>query len=363
MTQTCPILAATAKSGRDGPRRVPKAFALLPALVLACLLLAGCAGGKGSDGAGGIRSASVTRGGASGPETPISLPAWAVGDFWTYTVNDVPATYVITSETASDWIMETDSAERSFSDLRDDVSRLGPQRKSDLAGSQGTDRVEFFRWPLTTGMDDWTTSWDHEAVRIHVIGANPGFTELEARLVNATAADPPLYKYTYDDTVGWFRELTHYAADGSAIVTLKLTASGHDWTGDLARWDVNTILDEGGSLAQGIERSGTYDVPLTATDVWVHAVLHCTTGVAQAGTSPFPFASGLAGQDARGAGASGQPCPSDEEFTGSAGVPNAPAQGGSSETWGYATAASPDATGTYQLEILVRTLMPVPFGI
>jgi hypothetical protein len=70
---------------------------------------------------------------------------------------------------------------------------------------------------------------------------------------------------------------------------------------------------------------------------------------------------GLTGQDDRGGGASGQPCPSDEEFSGSAGAPMAGPQGGVSETWGYAIAGAPNS-GTYQLEVLVRTLTLTPVG-
>lgn len=328
---------------------------------VACLglvvLLAGCGGAPAKDGApGGDAPGEEASDGAQG------LPTWAVGDYWTYTFNGAPTTYVITGATASDWIMETDSLERSFSDLRDDVSRLGPQRKADLAGSQGSDRVEFFRWPLANGMPDWTTTWDHQAVTVHVLGVNPGFVELEARLTNATPADPPLYKYVYDDTVRWFRQLTHYAPDGSEIVNLELTASGHNWTGQVAHWALVTILHESGDLGPPLSMSNAYDVPLTATDVWVDAAVHCSAGAVQAGTSPFPFGLSITGQDGRGGGASGQPCPSDEEFIGSAGAPKASAQGGTAETWGYALVASAGAVGTYRLEILVRTLTMMPFG-
>lgn len=324
------------------------------AAALAAFLLAGC-GGAASDPSGEGPGAGPA--GTAGDSAGIPLPSWAVGDAWTYTLNGAPTTYVITSQTASDWVIETDSPERAFSDLRDDVSRLGPQRKSDLAGSQGSARVEFFQWPLQAGKN-WTSTWDHAPVAIRVLSVRDGVAELEARLANATASDPPVYRYTYDAADRWFSRLVHYNPDGSELVNLQLTSATHNWTGTLARWELDPVIFVEGALGQPVAMN--YDVPLTATDVWVDAAVHCTSGVAQVGTSPFPFAGGLTGQDDRGGGAAGEPCPSDEAFTGSAGAPRPMPQGGPAETWGYAVAGS-DSAGTYRLEVVVRTFVPVPF--
>lgn len=325
-----------------------------PAL-LAALLVAGC-GTAPSNGTPDGPGPDVA-GDAAGT---IGLPDWAVGDYWTYGFNGSPTSYVVSGETPTAWTMETDSEERSFANLRDDVSRLGPQRKSDLAGSQGDDAVEFFHWPLTAGAA-WTTKWDHAPVAIEVKSVKEGKAELEARLANASASDPPLYRYGYDASVGWFSFLIHYAADGSELVNLKLSASGHAWKGTLVRWQLQTIFSDGGALP-GPGASATYDVPLTATDVWVHGVLHCTSGVFNAGTSPFPFAGGITGQDDRGGGVVGEPCPSEQAWDGPVGAPKAMAQGGTTETWGYAVVGNPGSQGTWELEILVRTKELVPFG-
>jgi hypothetical protein len=287
---------------------------------------------------------------AASTDTGLPLPRWAVGDAWTYKVGSDKATYVVTGETGGDWTMETDSPERAFQNLRDDVSRLGPQRKSDLAGSQGTDRVEFFQWPLTEGKT-WGTQWDHHPVTItaHLVA---GAAHLEARAANGTL----VYRYTYDAATRWFHELHHYAADGSELIGFTLEAAVHNWTGAIARWDLKTVTDGHGDLSQGFAGSATYDVPLTATDVWLDVALTCATGTATIGTAPLPVVTSLAGVDPRGGGVGGQPCPQDDAFIGSIGAAKASPQGGTSETWGWSVTATPTVTGNYHLVILVRTL-------
>lgn len=336
--------------------RVPKAPAALAALLLAAVLLSGCSGdAPAPDPALGADGAPLA--------STLPQPTWAVGDWWSYLVDvgpgeeGAPTTYVITADKGSDWWMDTDSPDRAFQDARDDISRLGPQRKSDLAGSQGSDRVEFFHWPLTAD-DTWTTRWDHQDldIRVHSIDVAAGTARLMAH--NATQM---VYDYTYDADVGWFQSLSRFGPDATVAVSFNLHKSGHNWTGEFATWDLDFVIGLAGPLGEPPPPTQVYEVPLTATDVWVHASLHCTSGVAQVGTSPFPFGLSITGQDERGGGASGQPCPSDEEFSGSAGAPKAPAQGGDTETWGYSVAGEP-GTGTYSLEIMVRTLTMTPFG-
>jgi hypothetical protein len=321
-----------------------------PLALATLLLLAGCTASKAPGGTSGVEAP------VAGATTGLAMPTWAIGDAWTYTIGETKATYVVTADQGSDWLMETDSAERSFQNLRDDVSRLGPQRKSDLAGSQGDDRVVFFQWPLVEGKT-WTTPWDHQPLTVvaHVTGTT---SHLQGKDRNGTL----VYDYSYDSAVGWFRSLTHYSADGKALIDLKLDTHVHNWTGALARWTLKTGVKQAGDiLPTGLASSSTYEVPLTATDVWGSMSLSCSNGAASLGTSPFPFATGLAGTDPRGGGVSGQPCASPQTFAGSLGSPKAPAQGGTSETWGYALYASPGATGSYSFEVVVRTLQSVPF--
>lgn len=264
-------------------------------------------------------------------------------------------TYVVTAEQSADWVMETDSPERAFQDAHEDVSRLGPQRKSDLAGSQGSDRIEFFRWPLTDGLS-WTTQWDDRPVTItaHVTSAQ---AHLQAVDANGTKA----YEYTYDPKVGWMRDMKRFAPDGSELFAGRLTASGHNWTGNVARWDLDAIVARTGTLASPANEHGTFEVPLAATDVWASLHLSCTTGTLNLGVAPMPVVTTMATLEPRGVGGGGgEPCPAEIHFTDSAGAPKAPVQGGTSETWAWSVKGVPGGVGTYSLEVLVRTLEMAP---
>jgi hypothetical protein len=265
---------------------------LLAAALLAVSTLAGCSGAasdSGDDPQGpGVHGAGVTKGdGPDGPAQTLEKPTWAVGDAWTYEFNGAPTTYVITSETGSDWIMETDSEERSFSDLRDDVSRLGPQRKSDLAGSQGDQRVEFFHWPLTDGAE-WSTSWDHIPVTIRA-SVQGDHADLSATAADGTA----LYDYSYDAGTRWFTKLVHYAPDGSTVVSLKLTKAEHSWSGLVVRWLLTEIVSGEGS--NGATTGGPFSVPEGATDIWADYHFTCT-GAGGYTVAVQPANAGLAAQ-------------------------------------------------------------------
>lgn len=241
----------------------PSPLRALAWTVLLVVPLAGCAGpDPGSD-------PGQTTHGTPDPAAAgeLAMPTWAVRDHWTYAVNGEPTTYVITGETTQAWTMETDSPERAFADARDDISRLGPQRKSDLAGSQGDDVVWFFQWPLRANAT-WTTRWDHQDVTVRVLDVGDGVAHLEAR--NATAVQ---YLYTYDAAAGWFGDLRRLAADGSDLVHLTLSGSGRNWTGTVVRWDLVTLFED---VADVTFR--TVDVAVGTTDLWLGLEAHCTGG-------------------------------------------------------------------------------------
>ncbi len=320
-------------------------------LAVALLMLAGCAGSGGPSSSG-----PAAQGGLESTASAIGLPQWAVRDAWTYKSGDATLTYVVTADQGADWLMETDSPERAFANLRDDVSRLGPQRKADLAGSQGADRVEFFQWPLTDGKT-WTTQWDHQPVTIKARVAN-GVADLMAHDRNGTM----VYHYTYDPAVRWFKELHHFGSDGKEIIGFTLSAAVHNWTGSVARWKLDNVGSQHGDLGASPPSSFVnFDVPLAATDVWVSLRVDCASGSVTAGVAPFPVVTTVAGVDPRGNGISGTPCPANPAFIeGPVGAPKAPPQGGSTETWGWSMVGAPGSVGTYAIEVLVRTLTMTP---
>ncbi|MEA3143845.1 MAG: hypothetical protein QOG31_1169 [Thermoplasmata archaeon] len=234
-----------------------------PAL-LAVALLSGCASAPAPPAGGGT---SAPPQGAIAGDGALPLPHWAVRDYWTYTIGSGKATYVVTADDGADWMVDTDSPERAFQNARDDVSRLGPQRKGDLAGSQGDDRVQFFQWPLTEGKI-WRTQWDHQELSItaHVSGQT---AQMEGRDANGTR----IYEYTYDAAVGWFRSLKHYAPDGKLLIALDLEGSGHAWTGNVVRYTLKTLYTAQGSNGGEDAKPLTPDVG--ATDLWLAYHLRC----------------------------------------------------------------------------------------
>jgi hypothetical protein len=324
---------------------------MLPLVLLLAAALAGCAGdGGGADDAGGDRSGvtgvSVRKGdGPNGPPMTVEKPEWSVGDAWTYSFNGADTTYVITSETATDWIMETDSAERSFSDLREDVSRLGPQRKSDLAGSQDDERVEYFRWPLTDGAV-WSTTWDHQPVTINSL-----VLEDHADLRATDAAGNLVYRYSYDVANRWFTELHHYAPGGGEVVSLVLSKAVHNWTGNVVRWDLVQVVASKGNESLPPTVAGDFAVPEGATDVWADYRFLCT-GAGGYTVSVRPLGAGLAAQQGK---LDSGPCTAQVAFTGV--LADAPQAG----QWSMAIMAG-GQTVDYAYTLLVRTRHDVPFG-
>lgn len=316
---------------------------LAAALMAATLALAGCAGSgaPGGDGSG-ANGATVTQGDGAGlPPPSLQLPQWAVGDAWTYDFNGARTTYVITSETANDWIMETDSEERSFSDLREDVSRLGPQRKSDLAGSQDGDRVEFFRWPLTDGAQ-WSTTWDHQPVTIQAL-VLPDRADLTA----TDAAGNLVYRYSYEPASRWFTSLVHYGPDGRELVSLTLTEARHAWSGTVVHWELLEVVQDEGS--DGAAAGGPFEVPAGATDIWADYHFTCSGGAGYL-VAVEPLNPGLAGpQGKEHSGQCVQVDWTDPMVTG-------PHPG----TWAF-TIDMGGQTADYEYTLLVRTRVDVAF--
>lgn len=271
----------------------------------------------------------------------LPAPNWTVGQWWTLASEQLqaPFSHVVAQDAGTDWLVGTDDPEVAFFDARFDISFLGPVRKADLAGSQGSQRVEFFRFPLQPDKN-WTTQWDGLDVRIEVLGVADGRAKLESRLGNGTLHA----SYTYDAALGYFRDYQFYESDGATVsFAAAVTSSGTDFTGSLARWELETVFESAGAFNGGATAS--FEVTAANTDVYIEVNLDCQAGAFTISVLP---PSGPA--DQRGFSASG-PCPATVAETGIAAAPT------EDEQWVLLTQALPGATmATLDMVVYVRTL-------
>lgn len=236
-------------------------FATLLALALAGpLALAGCSDPKAPTGE------DAAAPGPAGANAEVALPQWAVRDWWTFTTTLGDATYVVTADAGADWFMDTTDPLTAFRDARTDVSRLGPTRKTDLAGSQHDDRVQYFDFPLKDNAT-WETRWD--GVPVDIVANDRGNGRFEMVASNASY---DMYRYTYDARVGWFREFNFLALDGSPAFTMTLRDSGHNFTGTAVRWQLTEIYSgRGASFNSGKQ----FEVPAGVTDLHLQYSMSC----------------------------------------------------------------------------------------
>lgn len=238
-------------TGGGSVRGTSAAPVLVPAVVLlaVAVALAGCVGGEVEptgdqlpdrrDGGANPQPSGDANAIARGFEPPV----WQVGDFWTYQMTgpgvDRTRTDVVVADEGSDWVVRSDDAQVTFFDARDDISTLGPQRKADLAGSQGSDRVEFLDWPLE--MDKgWTTTWDDVERHIQVVGVADDRSSFE--LVAHGPDGDVQVEYTYEPAAKWFTRLVFHDVDGETF-ELSLTERGTGYDGTYLTVDYDTVLD------------------------------------------------------------------------------------------------------------------------
>lgn len=321
------------------------------ALALALLALAGCVG------EGGSATTAPPAGGASGAGAPggphagmggLMPPVLKVGDWWNFTSPAGAHSYVVSADSGSDYVLDTDSQDFAFYDARFDISMLGTMRKSDLAGSQGSGRVEFLQWPLHDGRS-WATTWD--GVKLTVTAKVEGDV---ARLTGAREDGTPYVTYIYSNRTRWFTGIDFKDEQGNSAFELKLQASGEGFPGRLVRWGLKEVLAREGDLPAA--ESGTFQVSTSATDVYAQSILSCTTGHAMVavGVAAGPHAA------QQGYGPPGSTCPAQEAFAGSLGKPQ------DGDTWGYVLSSSgvPGAApaGTFWLRVWERTLQEFEAG-
>lgn len=232
-------------------------------LALPLLLAAGCT-------APGEPSGEPPDGAPPAPGAVADPPPWQLGDHWDYTSTDgEPFSLVVADETASDWILATNAAGIAYFDARFDASYLGPVRKSDLAGSQGSDRVQFFRFPLADG-DAWTTPWDDLDLRVTVSETAPGRYRLEGH-----AGERLHVAYEYSHDTRFFDKAEWYDANGTVSWGFQLDSSGRGFTGTLHRYAFGTLHAFVATAHDS--RIEEPEIPAERNEVGVRAVLLCNS--------------------------------------------------------------------------------------
>ncbi|HET6398584.1 MAG TPA: hypothetical protein VFH47_03420 [Candidatus Thermoplasmatota archaeon] len=320
---------------------MPRLAAPLLPLSLLALALAGCSGPQDADAPGGGAAEP-----AEGEAQRAGLPGTKVGDWWNFTTSMGSSfTLVVAADAGAAWTFGTDSASLAFFDAREDISYLGPQRKSDLAGSQGSQAVQFFRFPLEDGAT-WSTTWDGQAVTVAAAREGDAF-----RMV-ASNATGPYATYLYDPAVGWMRELAFLAPDGTESFRMDLAAAGGNYAGPVVSWQLEAVADATG---QGpLVAQHDFQVPDGATDVHVTVSATCQGGWVQQLLLPVPpdAARPMSTSD-------GAPCTGSFHTSGAA-----TAEGPTPGPWTYRlTIGDRDPFGpAYAYTVLVRTRTVTTLG-
>ncbi|MEA3166622.1 MAG: hypothetical protein QOJ26_1494 [Thermoplasmata archaeon] len=318
-----------------------------PVALLAVFLLAGCSGSQPAADADGTGEGMATHDGHEGAAagTHLLAPTWKVGDYWTLSSpQGGEFTHAVSGESGDDWVMDTDSPDIAFFDARLDISFLGKVRKSDLAGSQGSQRVEFLRFPLQSNMT-WSTSWDGAPTMIHVGKVADGKAQ-----VKAMRADGSTYaEYTYSDSAGYFSRFVFYAPDGTTVgYEWTLQSSGSGFTKPLVRYSLATLFTTTGPIPTG--RATNFQVEPGFTDVYVEGALDCTAGAVTAAVGPMTGPAENRGYTAAG------PCPLQKVDSYALTAPTA------SEQWGAFVNGAPTTAGTLELTVFGRILTQFAAG-
>lgn len=321
------------------------------AILFALLLgsLAGCVDEPGTADTNGSGLSKDVQIDTTDPNAPLGapnqVPEWEYGDYWTFrNANGDILTFVVTSATAQDYYIDTTSDAFAFANALSGVSTVGPQRVKDLAGSQGSDRIEFFHWPLVDG-ETWTTTWDQSTKTIVATAeANGVFSYV------ATDEDDSLYAtYTYDPAAKWFGELAFFFGGTNPVFSNTLIESGAGWTGEVLRYEVEEVFSDSSAMpgaAPADVKTVQFTQSATHTDVYVSYRASCAAGIFFFTTVPGEPTAETSGYSAN------DPCPKADNFQASAG--NQPGD------WGITLARAADADATWSILVLLRTLELVP---
>lgn len=199
---------------------------------------------------------------------PGSAPVWAVGDWWTYSIEYPTAaeadttTLVVYTEDGGDWYLAADTRKGGLLAEFSHYPTLGAWTKTGLQPTIHDALVPFFKWPLTDGKT-WTDPYRGLPASWTATKAGNGF-ELEVVI-----EDGQTVTYGYDRTVGFLTHL-EYGFGGTPDTIMKLVRNGHNYTGPVSvlRFTQH-VHDAYAVVTPPAAAAPSGDVPPTATDFTV----------------------------------------------------------------------------------------------
>ncbi len=241
-------------------------------LILLATALAGCSddGGDadmhdGHDGHGALDGE-----GYAPDAPPADAPVWSLGDYWTFEDNlGNVYSLVVAEDAGGDWVVLTNDKTLARFDALFDISYVGNVRKADLAGQQGSERIQFFDFPLHHNKE-WMTVWDGESRHVVAHALPGGKFHIVAHVAGNEQGDQHA-TYVYDANIGHFESISFFDANGTATYTAERTGAGADFTGTLYRFGAveevhaRQVGGPGQAQDQFTVPEGTGELTLTAT--------------------------------------------------------------------------------------------------
>ncbi|HEX9816798.1 MAG TPA: hypothetical protein VGB18_07450 [Candidatus Thermoplasmatota archaeon] len=236
------------------------------ALVAILVLAAGCAGAPESP----PPETPAASTGTSVVETadPGAAPVWALGDWWTYSIeypnsgDSDTTTVVVYKEDGGNWYLATDTRQGGELAEFSHYPILGPWTKAGVQPTIHSALIPFFKFPLSDGKT-WTDPYRGTPASWKAVKAGNVF-ELEVVI-----EDGQTVTYGYDRAVGFLTHL-EYGFGGTPNTIMNLLRNGDNYTGSVS---VLTFIEHvHGAYAVVTPPAAappSSDVPPTATDFTV----------------------------------------------------------------------------------------------
>jgi hypothetical protein len=215
-------------------------------LLAAAVLGAGCSGSGDGPPSEGLDPTDVQE----APTAFLAPANWTEGRWWTYTTTSPDGAgddmdLAVTAVSADAYTLDTSSRQTAGFEAEFDISFIGPIRVSDLAGRQGDDVVEYFRFPLEEGKN-WTTPWDGVERTVRIVSVSERTVELAAEEDGVV-----MVEYSYSLDAGFFGRMVFFDAAGEATFGNQLKDFGGNYSEPLVRATVEELWNEGDDTGSG----------------------------------------------------------------------------------------------------------------